>query len=147
MRENDNQILGLDYSAELLKICTTGKDSCVRIYDDSTKRLVRTYEKGSWYSPGHSNRVFAAKFKPKDNNILLTGGWDSAVFIWDIRQPKNVDAFVGPNISGDTIDVKDDVMLIGSHRARDSLEMWDFGTRKKMCNIEIEPGKTVSSWV
>lgn len=107
--------------------------------------MLRTYEKGSWYSPGHSNRVFAAKFKPNDQNCLVTGGWDASVFIWDIRQAKHVAAFVGPNISGDTIDMKDEMMLIGSHRAKDSLELWDYGTRKKICNVEIDPEKKVGS--
>lgn len=143
LREVDNQILALDYCSELSKIATAGKDANVRIYDDVTKRLVRTYEKGSWYSPGHSNRIFSAKFKNRDPNMLITGGWDSSIFIWDVREPKNVAAFVGPNVSGDTIDTKDNVMLIGSHRARDSIELWDFGTRKKICDIDIEPGKTV----
>lgn len=143
LREEDNQILALDYCSELGKIATAGKDANVRIYDDATKRLVRTYEKGSWYSPGHSNRVFAAKFKTREPNTLITGGWDSAIFIWDIRQPKSVAAFVGPNVSGDTIDTREDVLLIGSHRARDSLELWDFGSRKKICNVDVEPGRTV----
>jgi WD40 repeat protein len=145
LREEDNQILAMDYSHELNRIVTGGKDACVRIYDDNTKRIVRTYEKGSWYSPGHSNRVFATKFKNREPNMVISGGWDSAVFIWDIREPKSVAAFVGPNVSGDTIDTREDVLLIGSHRARESLELWDFGSRKKICDIEIEPGKTVIS--
>ena len=143
VKENDNQILALDYCSELTKICTAGKDCAVRIYDDATKRLVRTFEKGSWYSPGHSNRVFSCKFMPKDPNTLITGGWDSSVFIWDIRQPKSVAAFVGPNISGDTLDCRETVLLTGSHRARESLELWDIGTRKRICEVEIEPGKMV----
>ena len=143
VREEDNQILALDYAPEILKIATAGKDCAVRIYDDNSKRLVRTFEKGSWYSPGHSNRIFSAKFKPKDQNMLVTGAWDAAVFIWDIRQPKHVAAFVGPNVSGDTIDIRDDVILIGSHRAKESIELWDFGSRKKICNVDIEPGKQV----
>lgn len=145
VKEEDNQILAMDYSPELLKIATAGKDCCVRIYDDATKRLVRSYEKGSWVSPGHSNRVFSTRFKPNDPNVLLTGGWDSAVFIWDIRQPKSVNAFVGPNVSGDTIDARGDVLLIGSHRAKNSLELWDFSSRKKICDVEIEPGQSVEN--
>ena len=143
IKEEDNQILALDYSSELGKIATGGKDATIRIYDDVNKRLVRTYEKGSWVSPGHSNRIFSAKFKNKDPNILISGGWDSSVFIWDIREPKCVRAFCGPNISGDTLDTREDVILAGSHRARESLELWDFKTCKKICDVEIEPGHTV----
>ena len=143
IREQDNQILALDYNAELQRICTGGKDCAIRIYDDTSKRLVRTYEKGSWYSPGHANRIFSVKFTPKDPNTLISGGWDSSVFIWDIRQPKSVAAFVGPNLSGDTLDVRDQVLLTGSHRAKESLELWDIGTRKRICEVDIDQGKSV----
>ena len=136
--------MALDYTNELQKICTGGKDCALRIYDDASKRLVRTYEKGSWYTPGHSNRIFSIKFMPKDPNVIVSGGWDSSIFIWDLRQAKNVAAFVGPSISGDTIDIRDTVLMTGSHRAKESLELWDIGTRKRICEVEIEPGKMVN---
>jgi len=33
--------------------------------------------------------------------MLISGGWDSNVILWDIRMEKSVKSFHGPNISGD----------------------------------------------
>ena len=143
--EEENQILAMDYTSEERKLCTAGKDCGIRVYDDKTKKIVRHYEKGDWYAPGHSNRIFAVKFKNDDQNVIVSGGWDSSIFIWDIRQRKHVDAFCGPNISGDTIDTKADSLLIGSHRSKDPLELWDFKERKKICSVDWMPDEKVNA--
>lgn len=143
MQEKDNQILAMDHSSVLNKVATGGKDCAIRLYDDSTKQVVRTYPKGDWYSPGHSNRIFCIKFKNDDNNVMLSGGWDGAVFIWDVREKKYQAAFAGPNVSGDSIDTKDNVILIGSHRAKESLELWDFGKQKRICPVDWNPSQKV----
>jgi COMPASS component SWD3 len=145
VKEEENQILAMDYSSDVLKVCTAGKDCNIRLYDDISKRLVRTYEKGNWFSPGHSNRVFSVKFKPDNPNMLITGGWDGAVFLWDIRESKNVAAFCGPNVSGDTIDCRDNTILIGSHRSKDPLELWDFKTCKKICTVDVDADPKVQA--
>lgn len=40
-------------------------------------------KKADWNNIGHDNRVFAVKFI--DDNILISGGWDSVIHVWDIR--------------------------------------------------------------
>ena len=34
---------------------------------------------------GHSNRVFSLKFVAEDPNLLVSGGWDNTVQVWDVR--------------------------------------------------------------
>lgn len=50
----------------------------MRIYDEATKTAIVTMHGGMGYSnkvtSGHSNRVFAAKFNPNDENLVVTGG-------------------------------------------------------------------------
>ena len=116
----------------------------IRIYDLDTKQLVKHYDKGDWYSPGHSNRIFSVKFITGQPELFITGGWDSSVFIWDLRQKKYADAFYGPNISGDSLDYKNNTILAGSHRNQDSLELYDFGKRKKICTIDWNPATKVT---
>ena len=35
---------------------------------------------------GHSNRVFAVKFLEDQPNVIISGGWDANLIIWDIRE-------------------------------------------------------------
>ena len=86
--------------------------------------------------PGHSNRVFALRFCNDDPNILLSGGWDSSVYIWDLRFEKSIGKIPGPNISGEALDYKNKTVLTGSHRGVDMLELWDMGTRKRIREIK-----------
>ena len=39
---------------------------------------------------GHSNRVFGVHWANFDENVLLTGGWDRTVQMWDLRVRKNI---------------------------------------------------------
>lgn len=92
----------------------------------------------SWQSPGHGNRVFSVKFLPSELNLLLSGGWDGNVHIWDLRVRKSIASIFGPNISGDTLDYRDQEILTGSHRNKDYLEIWDLGTRKRIESVSWE---------
>lgn len=74
IREKGNQIYTLSYSSDGTLLATAGKDFVVRIYNEETKALESVFETGVLRHSGHSNRVFATKWKPDDPNILLTGG-------------------------------------------------------------------------
>lgn len=100
------------------------------------------YSKGPYQSPGHSNRIFALRFCNDDPNILLSGGWDSMVFIWDLREKTSVGYIGGPNISGEALDYRKQMVLTGSHREDDTLELWDFATRKRMREIKWNNSET-----
>eukprot|EP01017_Pseudomicrothorax_dubius_P006409 TRINITY_DN1181_c0_g2_i6.p1 TRINITY_DN1181_c0_g2~~TRINITY_DN1181_c0_g2_i6.p1 ORF type:complete len:310 (+),score=31.24 TRINITY_DN1181_c0_g2_i6:356-1285(+) len=108
----------------------------VRVYDDNTKSLVVTFNAAAWYQTGHSNRVFSIKFVNDDPNILLTGGWDNTIRVWDIRESTSVRAIYGPTISGDSLDYSQGTILTGSYRNKDQLQLWDFGTGKVIQNID-----------
>ena len=71
-----------------------------------------------WKDPGHNNRIFSIKFIPDDPNLLLTGGWDTNVHLWDIREKKSCRSFIGPKICGDSIDFKNNKILTGANRAK-----------------------------
>ena len=55
-----------------------------------------------WNYRGHSNRIFSIKFI--DDNTIVSGGWDSVLHLWDIRQGKSVKAVFGLHVAGDSID-------------------------------------------
>ncbi len=137
--DEENQVYALDYNEEGSKFVTAGKDTTLRVYDEATKSVLVSMRGGMGYSPaatpGHSNRVFSCKFYPEDDNIIVSGGWDNTVQIWDIRAGHAVRSIYGPHICGDALDVVGNEIVTGSWRATNQLEVWDFGTGARISNI------------
>ncbi|GMH82792.1 hypothetical protein TrST_g4742 [Triparma strigata] len=140
-KEEDNQIFALDFRPDATQFATAGKDTAIRIYDEQTKQQVVKMERGLGFgpsaAPGHSNRVFAVKFHHNDPNVLISGGWDNTIQVWDCRAGKAQRSIFGPHLCGEAIDLQGDVILTGSHRADDPLELWDFGSGEKISTVKI----------
>lgn len=139
-KENDNRNIFVDYNKDGSLFASGGIDRTVRIYDETTKQVTHELKSIIWFSPGHHNRIFSVKFHPEDPNIVISGGWGKHVYFWDLRIGRTFASLFGPDISSDTIDVKGNLLLTGSFRHYDQLELWDFGTRKRIQNIDWEFG-------
>ena len=74
----------MDYSPNGSLLATAGKDRYIRLYDEQTKSLVMKLKEKKEL-PGHSNRIFCTKFNPADPNMIVSGGWDNTIQIYDIR--------------------------------------------------------------
>lgn len=104
--------------------------------------MVQVLDRGTWQNPGHSNRIFSLKFVPDDPNLLISGGWDNTILIWDLREGQSICSLFGHMISGDTLDFRNNVLLVGNSEIKRQLELWDFGQRKKLRSIQWEYGST-----
>lgn len=137
INEEGNQIYAVDYRNDAEQFATGGKDYHVRVYDEKTKQLVVVLSGGlSDASAGHANRVFSIKFHPRDPNVLLSGGWDNTVQIWDIRSGHSERSIYGPHICGDALDIDaNDVILTGSWRPENPLQLWDYGSGALIENL------------
>ena len=51
--------------------------------------------------------------------MLISGGWDRTIQIYDIREGRTVGSIYGPQISGDALDIYDDMIITGSNRNKD----------------------------
>mmetsp|Transcript_25023 Transcript_25023/g.27720 ORF Transcript_25023/g.27720 Transcript_25023/m.27720 type:complete len:161 (+) Transcript_25023:507-989(+) len=85
---------------------------------------------------GHSNRVFSVKFSKDDPNILISGGWDNNIVIHDLREKGPVNAIIGANICGDSLDFSGNKILSGSNRMDKQLQIWDLDTTKLLHTID-----------
>ncbi|KAL9645498.1 hypothetical protein ABK040_000564 [Willaertia magna] len=137
--DNNNQVFVLDYSTDGKNFATAGKDSMVRVYDDETRTLLRTMQGGNGINTaGHTNRIFSLKCHPNDSNVILTGGWDNTVQMWDTRVDHAVRRIFGPHICGDSIDIDvNGAILTGSWRPNDQIQLWDYGTGKLIQNMPV----------
>lgn len=130
--EVENEIYALDYNPQGTSYCTAGKDRILRVYDEETKSLTTSLQGGftGYYDlkapAGHSNRIFATKFVPDDSNLIISGGWDNTMQIWDIRANSVIRSIYGPHIGGDALDMKGNEILTGSWRPKNALQLWDF---------------------
>ena len=85
---------------------------------------------GTINAPGHTNRIFSMKFSKTDPNILASGGWDKSVIIWDLVAQEPKSKCIGPYICGDSIDIFGNILVTGSWRTENQLEMWDLREQK-----------------
>lgn len=139
----DQQLYTIDYNSDGSLLATAGKDKYVRLYDEQTKGLVMKMKENGERFPGHSNRIFAVKFNPYDNNMIASGGWDNTVQIYDIRKRGPIHSIYGPHICGEAIDFRNDnnTLLTGSYRGEDVLELWDLRKFQKFRTIDWEGPK------
>jgi len=137
--ERGNQLFCLDYFYDGSQFATAGRDRLVRIYDEATKRLVQTLQGGDLKNTaGHSNRVFSLKFHPQHPHIVLSGGWDNTVQVWDTRRGHSVKSLWNCYVCGDSVDFSSDGerILTGSWRTEDALQIWDFGKGEMTETVE-----------
>jgi WD40 repeat protein len=80
----------------------------------------------------HSNRIFAVCFHPHETDIILSGGWDNTIQIWDARVSGAgrgaVRSMFGAHLCGDALQVTPDgnYVISGSWRLDDALQVWDY---------------------
>jgi len=146
--EKGNQLFCLDYFADGTQFATAGRDRLVRVYDEATKRLVQTLQGGDMKeTAGHSNRVFSLKYHPLQPHIILSGGWDNTVQVWDTRMGHSVRSLWNCYLCGDSVDFTADgsQVLTGSWRTENALQLWDFGAGNNAEVAETVEWKTPSS--
>ncbi|GAB5368428.1 hypothetical protein AAMO2058_001318600 [Amorphochlora amoebiformis] len=139
IEEKENEINIIDVSQEGKYFASAGKDKAVRVYEENTKSLLTTLERGlgKRSSDGHSGRIFGLKFHPRDSNMVLSAGWDDTVHVWDIRAGMSVRMWEGAHICGDSLDIFEDAVLTGSWREKKGLQIWDLGTGKLVKDVDF----------
>jgi COMPASS component SWD3 len=106
------------------------------------KIITNKFPSGSHYSPGHKSRINSVCFHKNDStgnysNLLVSGGWDQRVVIYDIRTNKICATIFGPYICGDSIDMKDHVLLTGSFYTDSNIELWDLRNYKLLDSLDL----------
>jgi COMPASS component SWD3 len=132
-----------DYKGDGMQFVTGAADTVVRLYDESTRQLVTEFRGGGTGPAGHNSKVMCCKFV--DENLILTGGWDRQIKVWDIREPAPIRSIFGPYVSADSLDVQDGVILAGSNMATQQLAMYSFDDGKLFDYISWDDNNLVSS--
>ena len=128
LREEENELYALDIHQNGVMMATAGTDAKVRLYNIESQSVTSVLARKKFdmtTTQGHSDRIYALRFHPDDANLLLSGGWDNTVQIWDVRTGESVGCLPGPHVCGDAIDVTGDTVIAGSWRTHDQLQMFD----------------------
>lgn len=94
----------VNYSYTGRRFVVAGSKGHVEVYDDDIFKLVSCFPD----EKKHKNTVFAAKFFPESESLLISGSWDRQVKIWDVRVKGQSQVMYGPMTQGDTLDMQSD---------------------------------------
>lgn len=133
---DDDHVFSIDLNQAQELMIYAGKNMTINLINDNTKQLVRKYEPGDSFQLGHTNRIFCTKFVENQPNMFISGGWDNTMFLWDVRISKAVASAFGPSVSGESLDIKDNLIVAGSYRDKHPLELYDLRNFKKICDVE-----------
>lgn len=129
--------MNLDTFGEAFAIACA--DGSIRVYDienlQRTKALIKMTGR-TVSAQGVS--IHALMFHPEDSNIILSASGNDRVLIWDVRSGSSERCLAGPHIRGQGLDMYDGNVLTGSARNTKQLELWDFGTAKKIREIQFD---------
>jgi WD40 repeat protein len=143
--EADTQLYACDYRPDGGAFASAGNRKVVRVYDEETRALkveltggvaaaaayVVDRHTGGVASAaltgasGHNNRIFSIAWHPTDENVLVSGGWDNTVQIWDVRAGLAVRSIFGPHLGGDGLVFTPDgnSLITASWRSQDTLQV------------------------
>lgn len=114
-------------------------DGSLRIFDlnsfSRTKVLMKVIGRAA---SAQNIGIQAMMFHPDDTNIILSAVSNDRILIWDVRSGASERTILGPHIRGPGLDMYDGTVITASFRERKQIEVWDFGSCRKMNEIQMK---------
>ena len=113
-------------------------DGSIRVYDienmQRTKALVKMTGRSA---TNQASVIYDLIYHSEDSNYILSAVGSDRVLLWDTRSGSSERAIIGPHIRGHGIAMYDGHVITASYRDTKQLEIWDFGTAKKIKEVPI----------
>eukprot|EP00041_Stephanoeca_diplocostata_P019154 m.407580 g.407580 ORF g.407580 m.407580 type:complete len:406 (+) comp21228_c0_seq3:670-1887(+) len=151
--KHSGSVLALDVAPDRDDVAIAGESQYVEIFDgetrQSTVQLGRGKERASRIDQKipecHTNRIHCVKYHPaKSAEILYSAGWDGVVLEWSLSKQLVLRVLSGTYLAGDAIDIDvgGSLLISGSYRAKDQLQVWNIADTG---NVETYQKKPVAS--
>ena len=115
----------LDLSIKDDKIAVGFAEGQIQIFNNNTQTLEKLIKKGTSFATGHINQIHCVVFDKKNSDRLVSGGRDSRILIWDLRNLEPTGMVVGPQVLGDTVDIKGNYIVAGSYEPKEGVLLYD----------------------
>jgi WD40 repeat protein len=155
IKEDDSPcLLSLDYNSTGSLFAIGGDDKIIRVYDENMKIISHKYTEGTSYKIGHRGGINSVCFHKNDStgnysNIFASGGSDKRVIIYDTLSNKGIYTITGPVLCGDSIDMKDHILLTGNYgncnSEFDFVQLWDLRTYKMLDKVNWDNELKINS--
>lgn len=115
----------MDISGKGEKFAIGFADGEVNLYDESTQTFDRVFRSGTSFTTGHLDQIHSVVFDKSDNNVVLTGGRDKRILLWDVRTSQCSQMVVEPLILGDAVDIRGNNIICGSYDTPGNVYVYD----------------------
>lgn len=119
-------------------------DGSLRVYDVETMQRTQILMKSTvapspiTRAPNMQSSIYSLVYHPINSNILAAATGKDGVFFWDLRTGNIEKTINGPHIRGNSLDMHDNTVLTASYRDNKQVEFWDFGTGRKLRDIQVD---------
>ena len=138
--EDNRELSKIDFDADFhivafsrdgSDLAAIDKEERIRLFDT---RISSQYATLPGHGEGRNNDIYALAFSP-DNSMLLSGGVDKTVLIWDVQDQVRMTTLRGHNAWVTAVAWSADGKTVASGDAGKNIILWDMETQKKKTTI------------
>ncbi len=87
------------------------------------------------------------KFSRDNHNLLVSGGWDTSIRLWDVRTSHCAGSIIGTFVCGESLDLDSKRLLVGNDRGKDKIQLFDIRTMGHLLTLPFEGPAGVGSCI
>ena len=110
------------------QLAVAGEDNVIRVINSADAKTVKELK-------GHSGRIHALAFSPKDGNLIVSASTDKTAKLWDVNQGKSVRDFTGHGDTVLSVSVSRDGSKLVTGSADKSARVWNVGDGKMLATL------------
>ncbi|KAI8369932.1 WD40-repeat-containing domain protein [Blakeslea trispora] len=135
---HNKDVLSVSFSADNRQIVSGARDKSIKLWNTLGEC------KYSISEDSHSDWVSCVRFSPNPEvPLIVSGGWDKLVKVWDLTKMKLRANFVGHNGYVNTVAISPDASLCASAGKDGQVMLWDLADSKHL--FIFETGTEVNS--